>query len=273
MYQLKQNIITEQVYYERLLREMQKELAESPKGSYGKRKVNGKDFYYHQFCDNNKIVRKGISKQSGSNQCLLKSLKRKHFLQKSIQNIENALKALSKFRNNFDEYNRMEICEKLSISYEEIAIKRINELIDVEMLDWDCEEFEQSNLFPENLRHISMNGTKVRSKSELLIADKLDFLNIPYRYEAALLIGDTKYYPDFTIFSPTEKKIIFWEHFGLTNEDDYLRSMYKKLIVYRDKGITTWDNLITTYDSNNGEINSRTIQRIIDVFLLCRKYR
>ena len=35
-------------------------------------------------------------------------------------------------------------------------------------------------------------------------------------------------------------------------------------------GITPWNNLITTFDDPNGSIDMRTIQEIVDIFILKR---
>jgi len=54
----------------------------------------------------------------------------------------------------------------------------------------------------------------VRSKSEVIVADALHELNLPYRYEAPLAFpGELPRHPDFTISRPG-KPPIYWEHLG-----------------------------------------------------------
>lgn len=55
-------------------------------------------------------------------------------------------------------------------------------------------------------------GEKVRSKSEVIIADVLSREGIPYRYEYPLYLkGIGKVHPDFTVLNVKQRKEIYWE--------------------------------------------------------------
>ena len=54
---------------------------------------------------------------------------------------------------------------------------------------------------------------RVRSKSEIIIADTLSRESIPYRYECPLHIPDVgNIYPDFTVLNVAKRKELYWEH-------------------------------------------------------------
>lgn len=134
--------------------------------------------------------------------------------------------------------------------------------------NWENAPFETNPLHPEGLIHMSQAGTKVRSKSETLIAGLLETYKVPYRYEARLDLLDRHMYPDFTIRRKRDGEIFYWEHFGMTDDPNYLAGMDSKMALYREAGIAPWTRLIVTYDCENGSIDARTIENLVRVFLL-----
>ena len=107
-----------------------------------------------------------------------------------------------------------------------------------------------------------------RSKSEYIIASILKEYNISYKYEPELRLPERTVYPDFALRRPADGHVIFWEHFGLINNNDYREKMYMKLSEYSQSGITLWNNLITTFDLPEGGIDTSLIRKIINVFIL-----
>lgn len=73
-------------------------------------------------------------------------------------------------------------------------------------------------------------GLKVRSKSEVFIAEKLREKNILFSYEKPLTANGKTYYPDFTIY--LGKKEFYWEHFGLMNDEVYAKKTAVKMKWY-----------------------------------------
>lgn len=130
-------------------------------------------------------------------------------------------------------------------------------------LPWEQEPYESNPFHPEGLIHMTQSGLRVRSKSEAIIVGILEANKIPYRYEAVLDIGGRRFYPDFTVRSPRDGAIFYWEHFGMTGDTEYIVAMEDKLRVYREAGITPWNKLITTYDRENGSLDARMIEAII----------
>ena len=77
----------------------------------------------------------------------------------------------------------------------------------------------QQRFLEEGLIHRTERGDLVRSKSELVIADKLHARSIDYAYEQHLVLskGRTRY-PDFTIADHARGVIFYWEHLGMLDE-------------------------------------------------------
>lgn len=106
-----------------------------------------------------------------------------------------------------------------------------------ELIDWMNEPYEKNTRHPESLIHKTVSGNLVRSKSEMLIDMALYKNKIPFRYECPVKLCGATYHPDFTIFSPKTKKIVYWEHFGLMDDPVYAQKAYQKLQVYTAAGI------------------------------------
>ena len=70
---------------------------------------------------------------------------------------------------------------------------------------------------------------RVRSKSELNIANALAARGIPYKYECPLLLKDgSTLHPDFTVLNMRERKVFYWEHRGMMDDRDYARQAVLK---------------------------------------------
>lgn len=133
---------------------------------------------------------------------------------------------------------------------------------------WCAESFETNSSHPEHLIHTTLAGHKVRSKSEVIIANLLYTNHIPYRYEAALPLKEFTAYPDFTIMHPVTNKIFYWEHFGMMDNAPYCDTACNKLKTYCYNGIFPSMQLITTYETSKCPISTDQVQQIITQYFL-----
>lgn len=107
-------------------------------------------------------------------------------------------------------------------------------------------------------------GVRVRSKSEVIIADALNRANIPYRYEFPTSIkGWGTLYPDFTCLDTCTREEIIWEHFGLMNDPDYVENAVQKIAHYAASGYTIGKNFIATFESSNTPLSVKQVQECI----------
>lgn len=123
---------------------------------------------------------------------------------------------------------------------------------------WMEEPFEQSTYELHLKNKTTSRGIKVRTKSEVIISEKLDTFMLPYRYEQMLYIENYSFSPDFTIL--TKKGLYYWEHAGKVHDMRYLKKHKWKLGMYERAGIVPWKNLIVTYDDEDGGIDTRIIE-------------
>jgi len=129
--------------------------------------------------------------------------------------------------------------------------------------------------FEKNLIHRTSRGEMVRSKSEVIIADRLSDNAVEYAYEQPLIIENVQKYPDFTIEDMESGRTFYWEHCGMLHVPSYLNRWKEKLTWYRKNFIIPYEEgggengtLIITRESPEGGISSQEIERIIRTVIL-----
>lgn len=110
----------------------------------------------------------------------------------------------------------------------------------------------------------------VRSKSEVIVADALHDLGLPYTYETELKFpGEYPRRPDFTIARPGEPTV-YWEHLGMLDLAGYRANWEARRDWYARQGILPWDEgggetgtLVTSDESvSSGGISSSAIRAL-----------
>lgn len=129
--------------------------------------------------------------------------------------------------------------------------------------------------YEKYLIHLTRAGFLVRSKSEVIIANELDYARerrgIRYEYEEELPAtdGGTPRYPDFTVHDEIRGRSYYWEHLGMLRDDRYRDAWQAKKEWYSANGVAVWQagsnepkQLIVTADGDAGEIDA---QRVADI--------
>ncbi len=117
--------------------------------------------------------------------------------------------------------------------------------------------------YAEHLVHRTTRGELVRSKSELVIANYLYSVGLQYQYERPLegskAVGRLR--PDFS-FVDDSGDVFVWEHLGMLDRPDYVRSWEWKKKWYEENGFQEGKNLFTTTESNG--LDMKDIEGIAD---------
>ena len=118
--------------------------------------------------------------------------------------------------------------------------------------------------------HKTENGEYTRSKSEQIIANKLFYMGIPYRYEQDLLLKgyDKPIRPDFTVLNVRERKVIYMEHAGMLSDSNYVGSLPWKLNLYGKNDILLGDKLVLTWENDRIPLNQDVLDKLIREFFL-----
>lgn len=133
---------------------------------------------------------------------------------------------------------------------------------------WMTSSYERNPLYPEQLIHKTTSGNQVRSKSEAIIDTLLYMNKIPFRYECALPLNNTIFYPDFTIRHPLTGNIFYWEHFGMMDNSEYSDTAIKKIKKYISSGFIPNIHLITTFETKDFPLTTEQVQQIIELYFL-----
>ncbi len=89
----------------------------------------------------------------------------------------------------------------------------------------------------KNLIHQATDGKLLRSKSELMIYQRLLDNNIEVLYEKKLTIKEVEKLPDFTIENEDTGEIYYWEHCGMMHDEEYRRRWNEKYAWYIENDI------------------------------------
>ena len=166
---------------------------------------------------------------------------------------------------------------------------------------WQAVSWTGLPFSPDSPDYTTARGERVRSKSEVIIADTLARHGIPYRYEYPLELnyrrngrggtsrsapGDTPthgadtvnsetsyrpgrtVHPDFLCLNVRTRAEFYWEHFGLMADGDYLERTLVKLKEFAENNILPGKNLLFTMESASCKLSTRHIENLINEFLL-----
>ena len=117
--------------------------------------------------------------------------------------------------------------------------------------EWLAVPFEPKPFKKDAPKFYTMKGEHVRSKSEVIIADRLYAKGIPYKYECPVLINGVVFHPDFTILRLSDRKVLYHEHCGKMGDSGYVKDMIDRVNKYGRAQIYTGDRLFFTFESED----------------------
>ncbi len=138
--------------------------------------------------------------------------------------------------------------------------------------DWLRIPYESNGLEVATARsHITCDGTRVRSKGEVIIYNTLKMLGVPFRYEQTIILTDengarVRRVPDFVILRPDGTEVIL-EYLGKIDDDEYLLENLRKIQLYRRNGYDLGENLFIVGDSYGGWIDSQQIVKLVEFIM------
>lgn len=129
---------------------------------------------------------------------------------------------------------------------------------------WVAEPYERKPFSENDPSFYSARGDRVRSKSEVLIADILDEYRIPYRYEAPLRLRDGfVIHPDFTILRLPSRTICYLEHCGRMDDELYLHAFLRRENAYIENGFIPGRDVFHSFESTADPINTKLLRKML----------
>jgi len=162
----------------------------------------------------------------------------------------------------------------LKRTYESLSDARKRIVMPVEVSDeeyaeaWQNYTFQHKEIGNDVPEHYSNKGERVRSKSEVMIADALAQADIPYRYECPLSLGSKIIHPDFTILRIADRKQLYWEHLGMMDDPEYVIKNLRRIRLYEQNEIMPGIDLILTMETSLQPINLSVIKQMIRTYCI-----
>ena len=129
-----------------------------------------------------------------------------------------------------------------------------------EIIDWYISDYQHNNEYPEHLLYPVKLGFKVRSKSEVIIADWLYEAGILFHYEEQLLLSEDPSCPDFYVPITLIEKYA-WEHFGAMDKENYFHRTRGRVLNYLDHRWFPGINMITTYETKKNPLSEELVEK------------
>ena len=243
--------------------ELSEELGVLPAGELHIIRRNGKEYYCERLPkagNRKKEHRMGITGDDDKTRALV----RKKYVKSAIPVINENRKVLEKAIDKYEPYDENSVMNDFVAKHPGLA----GYIYPEDSGSWSEDYEKQQSFYADDLTSVAGDGTLMRSRGEVIIAEKLRQYSIPYRYEAPIGIPDIPYIPDFTIRRPKDGRLFYWEHFGDVNDRDYMKRNQQKLSKYGEYGIVPWRNLIITYDTDDGGVNTPLIEGMIQAWLI-----
>lgn len=220
----------------------------------------GNSYQYRLVDEDKSENRVYISKK---NDKLIRQLVQKEYNQKIIKELRREIKALTRCLKEYQP-DQLEQCYTEAYPGKQVMINPVV-LPDKMYLDrWLQEEYTQKTFQEDSPEYFTDRGERVRSKSEIMIANKLYQKGIAYKYEYPLELTDGRIvHPDFCCLHMRTRREILWEHFGMMDNEEYACNAVKKLEAYAKSGYVMGYNLLATFETTQTPLSSKQLDRVI----------
>lgn len=247
---------------------LQKSLKKAPEGSLWVHKKGT----YTQYCiylnENNESKLKYLSVKEKK---LIQELQQKSYNEKILFALKNQVLCLRKtlsllkeespeaVLNNFSE-EKQKLTIPVTLSNEEYAKQ------------WQAKKYEAPGFSENSLLYVTQSGLRVRSKSEIFIADLLQQKKVPFLYESPLELktfyGKKIFHPDFCCLNLRTRQEFYWEHFGMMDDPEYSANAVGKLKVFNENHFVQGKNLIITMETQSNPLTAKEVRGVIEEFLV-----
>lgn len=241
---------------DKLSRKTSEKLREYPEGSIKIKKCKSGVYYYRSdMPERDKIIPKNDIN-------LVKQLAQKNYLEAVLKTSSSEAAFLNQVIENYPDLTSEAVYSRLSDERKQL-VRPILLPDDQYIAEWQSKPYITKPFRNDAPVYITMRGERVRSKSEMIIADRLYANNIPYRYECPLILNGILIHPDFTILRIPDRKELYLEHCGRIGDEDYSDDFVDRINLYSDNGIVVGDRLFLTFETVNKPLDVRTIDRLI----------
>ncbi len=254
----------EKYYFEQVMLKTQKELkllkSKVPNGAKLRVIKHGKNYQYFMRTQRDEKTGVYIKKKDRDKARFLAQIE---YDEKLISNIKSILETLDALEDDWID-NCFITTRDMLYPYKRDLITMPYVPVDEVLRDWLNQEYTGVEFYEDAPEYYSRKGLRVRSKSEKIIADMLDEMELPFLYEKPLCLGGDTFHPDFTLFNLRNRKEIYWEHFGMMDSVGYGNKAFSKMKKYELYGLCQYRDLIWTFETSRYSMNTKAIQQLIE---------
>lgn len=251
----------------KIIDEKKRVLARAPRGRIKLIRRGGNIHSYH-VTDSAKPAGKYIPVTEHK---LIKALAQKDYDQTVLKKLQKQLWVIDEFIRKYDSMAVQNIWNSLG-DVRKTLIQPIT-LPDVDYVaNWLAQTYEGKPFVDESSEYLTSKGERVRSKSEMIIADILAYRGVPYKYECPRHFEKgsrgVTFHPDFTCLNVRTREEFLWEHLGRMDDPDYASNAVGKMRIYCKNGFILGRNLIVTMECGNVPLDRKEVESAIKAFLL-----
>lgn len=252
-----EDIINRREVLFKTLENIENEIKTLPEGGIIIKKQNNRSYYYQT---GGKPREKYLTSKEND---LINLLLRKDYLKKALKAVKQELEGTKMILTNYPAVTVEDVYDQLP----EERKRRVKSIIlgdDEFSKKWIDEPYDKKPIKKGSSSYLTLKGEYVRSKSELIIADRLWVNGIPYKYECPILVDGEIIHPDFTILRIRDRKIIYHEHCGMIDDADYSEKLADRINKYSRAGIVQGDRLFFSFETAKKTLDVSMIDRLID---------
>lgn len=232
-------------------------------GTLIEKKARGKTAYYRYL---GKV--EPLEYISPSNTAVLAPLAQKRYDKQVIKTATERKKLVDGF---IKELEKLKDMKDLSHIYKDLPLE-LKALVKPHLDDDEAfvQHWMSKNVGHNTKRNYTENytqkGEHARSKSEIIIADRLYAKGVPYRYEPVFDPTEehAQLSPDFLILNVKTRKNYIWEHLGRMDNPDYRADNLWKIEQYANAGFIQGVNMIVTHESSKRPLSTKLVDQIIE---------
>lgn len=262
MNELQELVKQRKSYLERIIKMQEEKLKQAPEGKIHITGTSKRPMFY--FVENKKRI---FVKEKQRH--LIQPICQKEYDLKVFEEARKEIRELEKFQKKYPEKG----CESIYQNLHPIRQQLITPiwLPDDEFVkQWEAVSYTPKGFDPKCPEYYTDKGERVRSKSEVLIANALKKYHIPYRFEYPYQLEPYSpvIHPDFTVLNVRKRKEYIWEHLGKMDDEGYIDYSINRIIDYEKHGIFSGDKLILTHETLARPLNSKIIEKTILHYLI-----
>lgn len=188
------------------------------------------------------------------------------YLEKSLSVIDEDIKNIRDFLEKYKSVSFGGINNMLPMTYRRDVMR--TEIRNEAARKWKEQAEAYKATFeeykPEEKIHTTLDGTKVRSKSEMAIYNYLLENGYTFVYELPLRTNGRTFYPDFTILSEIDYKTeVRIEHQGMYGDSGYRDRSEAREYDYWKNGFLPARDIYFTFDDNKGGLDLGPVIEIL----------